>query len=132
MFNVGVTTVTYTVKDASGNSASCSFAVTVTNSRCTNSPTTSTEYRNPKESKWFNVKVFNNPSSNVFTLIPEGSDMNSAVSIQVTDMNGKQIEIREGIPMGKAITIGGNYANGTYVVRILQGGNSSVVKLIKL
>jgi hypothetical protein len=78
------------------------------------------------------VKVFNNPSSNVFTLIPEGSDMNSAVSIQVTDMNGKQIEIREGIPMGKAITIGGNYANGTYVVRILQGGNSSVVKLIKL
>ena len=29
-FNVGVTTVTYTVKDAAGNSATCSFTVTIT------------------------------------------------------------------------------------------------------
>jgi hypothetical protein len=76
------------------------------------------------------VKVRNNPASHQFEL-----DIRSTVSkasLRVIDSNGRLIETME-IPNGiKTVSLGAHYRSGLYFAEIMSGGNTRVVKLVKL
>jgi len=77
------------------------------------------------------VKVMNNPSNTEFSAIVKGNNQ-QPVTMRVTDVNGRIIEVRNGISIGKAIGIGAAYKQGAYFVEFSQGSQRKVVKLIKL
>jgi hypothetical protein len=133
-FNVGITTVTYTVKDGSGNSASCSYTVKVMNSRCPNSPARkgNDEYTGSWNRNDLDVSVMPNPSEHQFRIVVRGEDVNSPISLRVMDVNGKVIEVRRGLVCGQTIVLGDLYKNGVYMVELVQGDRRKVVRLVKL
>jgi hypothetical protein len=51
--------------------------------------------------------------------------------MQVTDMYGRVIEVRN-ITANSITKFGDRYASGTYFVRIMQGRENKLIKLIKL
>jgi hypothetical protein len=58
--------------------------------------------------------------------------MPSKASLHVFDNNGRLIDTME-IPNGsKVVSIGANYRSGLYFAQITGGGNTRVVKLVKL
>ena len=77
-FNVGTTTVTYTVEDASGNSATCSFDVTVTDTEI------------PSITCGANVTVNNDPGvCNAAVIVPApATNDNCGVATVINDYNG--------------------------------------------
>jgi uncharacterized protein YjdB len=133
-FNVGITTVTYTVKDGSGNSASCSYTVKVMNSHCPNSPARkgNEEYTGSWNRNDLDVSVMPNPSEHQFRIVVRGEDVNSPISLRVMDVNGKVIEARRGLVCGQTIVLGDLYKNGVYMVELVQGDRRKVVRLVKL
>ena len=52
--------------------------------------------------------------------------------LQVTDISGRVVEIRDNIIPGTSVRIGESYKAGAYFVRVLQGTNHKELKLIKL
>lgn len=76
------------------------------------------------------VKVLNNPASHQFELRIQSTA--SKASLRVIDSNGRLIETME-IPNGiKNVLMGANYRSGLYFAEIMSGGNTRVVKLVKL
>jgi hypothetical protein len=128
-FNVGVTTVTYTVTNGAGNTASCSFNVTVRNRKCPNSPAepllTTAETPNDK----LKVNVFPNPSETYFTMVLE-SNSTENVEVSVYSINGKLIDKLQG-SVFETYRFGNSYSAGTYVVKVKQGLKQSILKLVK-
>ena len=131
-FNVGITTITYTVKDAAGNTSTCQFTVTVTNSKCPNSPAA------PKNGKFANrpsdqmtVSVLPNPSTYDFTMVVN-SVRNERVDIRMIDLMGRIIELRSDIKPNSTVRFGSKYLPGIYIVEVLQGDEKVVKKLIKI
>jgi hypothetical protein len=77
------------------------------------------------------VKVGSNPSHGSFTLMT--SSANSApLSIRVTDISGRVVEIRTGIAPNGAIQLGADFHPGIYFAEIVQGNSKVRVKLLKL
>ena len=74
------------------------------------------------------VKVRNNPASHQFELYIEG--ISSKASLRIIDNNGRLIE-RRGISNG-TVSMGANYRSGLYIAEIMSGGNTRVIKLVKL
>lgn len=76
------------------------------------------------------VKVRNNPAHHQFELYIQSTA--SKASLRVIDSNGRLIETME-IPNGsKTVPLGANYRSGLYFAEIISGGNTRVVKLVKL
>ena len=76
------------------------------------------------------IRVGNNPASHQFELYIQ--NMPSKASLHVFDNNGRLIETME-IPNGnKVVSMGANYRSGLYFAKITGGGNTQVVKLVKL
>ena len=137
-FNVGMTTIKYTVKDAAGNTSTCQFAVTIINSKCPNSSAiiTSTPVINgnlgtQETVNVLRIKVMPNPSTTYFTLAIKSSKEDK-VKLRVTDLLGRVIEVKPDIIPNGTIQLGSNYFPGTYIVEIIQGNEKRVVKLFKI
>ena len=135
-FNVGITTVTYTVTNGSSSTASCSFTVTVRNKKCPNSPAAPTTNSNdqtvnistPDKGK-LKVTVFPNPSETYFTLTIQSSSSDN-VEISVYSINGKMIQKLSG-NASETFRFGDKYVPGTYVVKVQQGSEQTTLKVVK-
>ena len=77
------------------------------------------------------VSVRPNPSYSNFTVQISSSDLKEPVSIMVTDILGRVIETRTSAA-NHSITIGDNYKNGIYFLRIIKGKEMRIEKLVKV
>jgi len=51
--------------------------------------------------------------------------------IRVLDIQGRRLDHFR-LSTGSSIQFGGNYAHGTYIVQVIQGGEQKQLKVIKL
>jgi hypothetical protein len=72
-----------------------------------------------------------NPSSGHFTLAIR-SPKQDKVSMRVTDLLGRVIEVKPNILPNGTLQVGSKYNPGTYIVEVMQGKEKRVVKLFKL
>ena len=80
----------------------------------------------------FKVTVLQNPSTDYFTLIVKGKDLTTPVSVRVLDMNGRVLSTHK-TGINSSLKVGGSrWASGTYFAEVIQGGQHSVVKMIKV
>ena len=77
------------------------------------------------------AKAFPNPSHGYFTLLVQGKN-NEPVSIRVSDIMGRLVEVRKGLPANGTLTLGASYRPGVYIAEVLQGKEKVLLKLIKL
>lgn len=77
------------------------------------------------------VSVRPNPSYSNFTVQISSSDLKEPVSIMVTDILGRVIETRTSAA-NHSLTIGDNYKNGIYFLRIIKGQEMRIEKLVKV
>ncbi len=80
--------------------------------------------------KNFEVKVFNNPSSNGFS-IEFRSTNDERMGLRVLDMTGRVVEQKENLRAGQLYRIGDHYPTGVYFAEVTQGTQRKVVKLVK-
>jgi hypothetical protein len=83
-----------------------------------------------KVSPVFNVTAYPNPSANNFSLNVQ-APAKAKVTMQVTDMYGRIIEVRN-VTANSIVRFGDRYASGTYFVRVIQGRQHKELKLVKL
>jgi hypothetical protein len=76
------------------------------------------------------VTVMPNPSSYQFTLVLK-SLSKEKIRLTVTDIAGRIIEQRTGIPANSTIQLGDHYHPGVYIVQFLQGNDKVTLRLIK-
>jgi PA domain/PKD-like domain/Secretion system C-terminal sorting domain/Proprotein convertase P-domain/HYR domain len=139
LFNLGVSTITWTVKDSHGNTSTCTTVVTIvatTNPICTPPPPiTSVEPGVNKkytevEAPGFSITAWPNPTVNYFNL-KVNSAAKETVVIRMYDMAGKLVQVKNGAP-GNIYIIGENVTSGMYIIEVSQGANKQKVKLVKL
>jgi len=78
----------------------------------------------------FEIKTMPNPSIDNFNMYFKGSDARP-VSLRVTDMSGRLVEMRERVSATSIIGLGQNWKNGIYFAEVTQGDQRKVVKLVK-
>ncbi len=108
-----------------GTSLSTSSSTTVASS--VNNSAASTE----DASTTLQAQAFPNPSRGYFTLLVQGKN-NDPVSIRVSDVMGRLVEVRRGLPANGTLTLGASYRPGLYIAEVMQGKEKVVLKLIKL
>jgi len=52
------------------------------------------------------------------------------VSIKVLDVTGRLIETRSSLSVGDAITVGGRYKPGSYIIEARQGRGKAIIKKV--
>jgi hypothetical protein len=77
----------------------------------------------------FAVRVLGNPSTTYFTVQVQ-SNTYEPVELRVFDMTGREVRKYRGA-VGESFRVGQSLTQGTYLMQVLQGKNSSVTKLIK-
>ena len=76
------------------------------------------------------VQTMPNPTKNYFSLIIQ-SNSNQGVTVLVTDMLGRIVESRTNVSANGTIQLGYEYSPGTYFLKIIQGAEQNIIKLIK-
>ncbi|MBK7374101.1 MAG: HYR domain-containing protein [Chitinophagaceae bacterium] len=135
IFNLGLSTITWTVKDVNGNIATCATTVTVvptTDPFCNPLPRTDPgaipKYTEP-EVPGLSVTAWPNPTSSYFNLKVK-SRSQEAVEIRMIDMTGKLVQVRKGIA-GETYLFGSNAVSGMYILEASQGGKTVRTKVVK-
>ena len=113
-------TITITATDTAGNSSTQNVQVTVP--RLPN---------NPFPDGILTIKAFPNPTPGQFYVLTVSTSM-KPLNIQVTNSAGSVVESRTGVAPSGILTLGNNYAPGTYFLQVKQGNNTQTLKLIKL
>lgn len=137
VFNMGVSTIKWTVKDVNGNSSTCSTIVTVvatSNPVCNPMPLTGpVKEGNPKFTEAsvseLSITAWPNPSVDYFNL-KVTSRAKEAVEIRLFDMSGKLVQFKRGAP-GDIYLIGDNVVSGMYIVEVRQGSKTVRTRLVK-
>jgi hypothetical protein len=138
-FNVGVTTITYTVKDAANNTATCSFNVRVRGSNncnptvmLTNNVMVTDEVMKKVGAKQITnqaVKIYPNPSNQFFTL-ETSLATNERMELRVFDSNGKLVEQLSSIT-SMPVRFGSDLHPGLYLVKIIRDKDIATIKVVK-
>lgn len=81
-------------------------------------------------SEKLSVSASPNPSNSYFTITLQSSVKNPA-TLTVVDEAGRIVETRTNLFSNSSIQIGHQYRKGIYYVKIVQGNNTSVLKLMK-
>ena len=143
IFNLGVSTITWTVKDVNGNISTCTTTVTVvatTDPICSPPPFTGTEKvttpaitiipKYPgKELPGLSISAWPNPTSSYFNL-KVNSPVKETVQIRMYDMTGKMVQVKRGAA-GDTYILGEGVVSGMYIVEVSQGDKKERVKLVK-
>ena len=77
------------------------------------------------------VTAYPNPSASSFNIIVSSKNENEQVVIQAIDVNGRIIETRT-INANSIVRFGDGYSTGAYFVRLRQGKEYKVIKLVKV
>jgi uncharacterized lipoprotein YddW (UPF0748 family) len=126
-------TITITSTDASGNSASQNLEVTVPHDQgdyVTQGRINESNKKSNEMAKGFEVIVSPNPAIDHFS-IHTHSLSELPVSIKVTDITGRIIEIRRSLPANGVFQLGSRYKAGVYFLEISQGDQVRSLKLLK-
>ena len=134
LFNAGLTTVTYNIKDSSGNTNSCSYTVQLnTTGSCGGRSEAIVANKNPFENEVIDAvlkaKLTPNPTKTSF-LLQIQSDKKDVVEINVYNRDGKRIQTVKGLPY-QMLNIGANYLNGMYMFEVLQGERRTTITGVK-
>ena len=114
-FPLGTTTVIWTVTDIAGNTAECSFDVTISQATGIN------------DFEKNAISIYPNPTTGVLKL--DFSD-NEIFTVKVYDLLGKVIIERSEVTLSETIDIT-QYANGVYIISIQSGDKIFTTKIIK-
>lgn len=129
-YALGVTTVTWTVKDNAGNTSTATQIVTV-NRRKSNVTEDGKMAAVTEENNSLMITVAPNPSRNYFTLKLQ-SGKPDIISLRVMDINGRVVEVKGGLMPGSSVQIGNDYPAGYFVAEMIQGNERKLVQLIKV
>jgi hypothetical protein len=77
------------------------------------------------------ASAFPNPTTTSFNLKVQSSDMNRQVEVRIVDVQGRHLSKTMVMP-GETIQMGSDLTPGTYMVHVVQGKQSRVVRVIKL
>jgi hypothetical protein len=80
--------------------------------------------------KGLKVTVLPNPSPTVFTIITS-SNSEKALSIIITDVQGRVVERKVNIAANGTLQVGSKLSAGVYFVEVTQGEQKQVIKLVK-
>ena len=130
IFNVGVSTVTYTVVDQAGLSKNCSYTITVKNPLCPGpliAEQMELEQRNVADE--ISIMVAPNPTHGQYKIKIESVN-SSNVEIHVFNNLGRLIFTTKG-KTNQVYEFGDNWATGIYYARISNGEERKVIKLVK-
>jgi len=73
-----------------------------------------------------------NPTNSHFSIYIRSSNTQDKISMQVFDILGRRVELRNNLQTGTSIMVGDKYKQGSYFMRVMQGNETKVIKLIKL
>ncbi len=129
-FTVAAGTYTYTVRDAAG----CSAAVTIRVSSTPASVSSRTLAGNaadqaPPLAQSLSLKAWPNPTTGSFSLQAE-SAVNEKIQVVVYSFDGRIVEQFSGSAYHR-FTLGALYPPGVYTVKVIQGNQSALTKVIK-
>ena len=85
----------------------------------------------PETVSGFKVTVINNPTQLYFSLLTE-SNTNEKVSIKITDVTGRLIDVLDNITVGQTTRIGTKYKSGVYFAEIKQAEEKAISKIDKI
>jgi len=135
IFNLGVSTILWTVKDSHGNISTCTTVITVvatSNPICTPPPFT-VKGNNPKFTETvvpgLSITAWPNPSVNYFNL-KVTSQSKENVLIKMYDMAGKLVQVKRGAA-GDNYILGEGVVSGMYFIEVSQGDKTARTKVVK-
>ena len=139
IFNVGVSTIKWTVKDVNGNVSTCTSTVTilpVSNPDCTvpAAPITFTNQRanetlSADAISGLSIISFPNPTRDYFNL-KVNTAAKEVVVIRLLDMKGIVVQVKRGAP-GEIYRLGENALPGMYIIEVSQAGKTVRTKVVK-
>lgn len=134
-YPIGITKVTWTVKDNSGNMSTTVQTVTV-NKNQSNAAEIVQSYSTaekvlPFTEQDMKITVAPNPSATYFTLRLE-SIYAMPVTLRISDASGRIVDMRPGLATNRTIQIGHNYYDGIYFAEMIQGKHHKTIQLIKV
>ena len=77
----------------------------------------------------YEQKVWPNPSKTSFNLRIDGN-IKTVAEIRIFDMSGRQLNLMRATP-GALIKFGDHYRPGMYIIKILEGSDEKVIKVVK-
>jgi hypothetical protein len=80
----------------------------------------------------FNLRAHPNPSASSFNLQLISSNKIDKMSVRVTDITGRTVQVLHDLAPNQTLNIGAGYRPGLYMVELIQGNERKQVKLIKL
>jgi len=133
LFNLGVSTIKWTVTDSHGKISTCTTIVTVvatTNPLCVpTAPAAPFVKYTEAEVPGLSITAWPNPSVNYFNL-KVNSPSREKLAIRMYDMAGKPVQSKSGVP-GETFSLGEGLLPGMYIVEVRQAGNTVRTKLTK-
>ncbi|MGZ8550775.1 MAG: T9SS type A sorting domain-containing protein, partial [Chitinophagaceae bacterium] len=84
------------------------------------------------EADGLQVAASPNPTSNQFRIEIKSNNKEDKITMQVFDILGRSVELRNNLQTGTSIMVGDKYQQGAYFIRVMQGNEYKVMKLIKL
>lgn len=130
-YPVGITTVTWTVTDLSGNISKAVQYVTVSKRKSNAVETGAQTQSVTAEGFDVQLQAGPNPSSAGFTVRWQ-SRIAAPVTLRVYDMSGKLVEGKSNLAPAGYTQIGAQYQTGLYIAEMLQGNNRTTIKLLKI
>ncbi len=135
IFNLGVSTVAWTVKDVAGNVSNCSILVNVlptTHPGCT-TPGFVEPVTDPKFTEVtvqvLSINAWPNPADNFFNL-KVNSPVKETVEIRMFDMKGKLLQQQSGTT-DQTYRFGEHALSGMYIIEARQAGKTVRTKVVK-
>ena len=78
------------------------------------------------------LKAYPNPSNSYFTVQILNNRQDASMQLRVTDISGRVVEMVNNLKGNQVLRLGQRYHAGTYVIEVIEGGQSKQLKVIKL
>ena len=78
------------------------------------------------------VQISGNPGYHYFTVGIQTSNNAEKISVRVSDLSGRLVELRSGLTGSQTLRIGEQLQGGVYFMQVRQGSQTKQIKLIKL
>jgi len=85
------------------------------------------EHQNP-----FDLKLYPNPSRNVFTIIAQTDNQNDKIEMRIIDVSGRIVQMIKNITPNQSFSVGQDLKAGIYFVELRQRDKLMMKKLLKL
>jgi len=77
------------------------------------------------------IRVYPNPSNNLFNVLIEGSDRQTKGMLRVMNAQGQVVEEIKDVKPGMELQLGVKYTSGTYTAVYLQGANITRQRMVR-